>query len=101
MSTRASVRYVVFFVTAYESLDEALAQAPDVVAAHLARSQQLHAAGTLLMAGAFVDTSTEPLSTLAILSTREAAEDFVRGDPFVQMGKVKEWSIREWADMFA
>jgi uncharacterized protein len=67
----------------------------------VARSRELHAAGTLLMAGAFLNTPTEPLTTMAVLTSREAAEDFVRGDPFVQMGKVKEWSIREWADMFA
>ena len=101
MSTKPSVRYVVSVVTAYGSFEEAQAQAPETIAAHLARSRELHAGGTLLMGGAFLNAPAEPLSTMAVLTTREAAEDFVRGDPFVQMGMVKEWSIREWADMFA
>jgi hypothetical protein len=32
------VHYVVFVVTIYESLEDAIAKVPDVVAAHLARS---------------------------------------------------------------
>src|SRR5438128_505646 len=48
------VYYVAFFVTSYESLDDAIARAPDVVAAHQARSKELHARGTLLMSAAFL-----------------------------------------------
>src|SRR5947209_3913711 len=68
------VYYAVFVVTAYESLDDAFASAPDMVAAHIARSQELHACGTLLMVGAFLNNPQEPLSTMAIHTTREAAK---------------------------
>lgn len=53
------------------------------------------------MAGAFLDSPDEPLSTMAVLTSRDAAEDFIRGDPFVVKGMVREWHIRMWANMFA
>lgn len=76
-------------------------QAPEDIAVHVARSKQLHEQGVITMAGAFLDGLEEPLSTMAVLTSREAAEDFVRGDPFVEKGMVREWRIREWANMFA
>lgn len=91
------VYYVVFVVTAYESL----AKAPDMVAAHTARSQELHTRGTLLMSGAFLNNSQEPLSAMAVHTTREAAEEYIKGDPFVQNGMVRTWYIREWANLLA
>jgi uncharacterized protein YciI len=99
--TNHPVYYVVFFVTTYTSLAEAMAKAPEDIAAHRARSSQMHEQGTIIMAGAFLDRPEEPLSTMAVLTSREAAEEFVRGDPFVVKGMVRDWHIREWANMFA
>jgi uncharacterized protein YciI len=93
--------FVVFFATRYGSFSDALAQAPEVIAAHRARSQELHARGALLMSGAFLDSPPEPLSTMAVCPTREAAEEYAHGDPFVLNGMVRKRHIREWADMFA
>jgi hypothetical protein len=33
---------------------------------------------------------------MGIFTTREAAEEFVRGDPFVRHGVVRSWTIKEW-----
>jgi uncharacterized protein YciI len=33
---------------------------------------------------------------MAVFTTREAAEEFVKGDPFVLNGLVRRWTIREW-----
>lgn len=93
--------YVVFVVTSFASFAEAKANAPAMIASHIARSQELHDSGTLLMAGAFLDNPLEPLSTMAVLTTREAAEEYIKGDPFVLNGLVRSWHIREWANMFA
>ena len=95
------VYYVVFAETLYTSFDDALANAPDLIAAHIARSKELHARGTLLMSGAFLDHPQEPLSTMGVLTSREAAEEYIKGDPFVLNGMVRTWYIREWANMFA
>lgn len=93
--------YVVFVETIFTSFEDALAREPEKIAEHLARSQELHARGTLLMGGAFLDNPNEPLSTMAVHTTREAAEEYIKGDPFVLSGQVKTWSIREWANMLA
>jgi len=95
------VYYALVVVTAFDSFDEARAKAPDMIAAHIARSKELHAQGTLLMSGAFLNNPQEPLTTMAIATTREAAEEYIKGDPFVQNGQVRTWSIHEWANMFA
>ncbi len=99
--TEQKVYYVVFLTTSYNSFAEAKAGAPELIAAHVARSKELHRGGTLVMAGAFRDRPGEPLNTMAVLTSREACEDFVKGDPFVRAGKVASWKIREWANIFA
>jgi uncharacterized protein YciI len=38
---------------------------------------------------------------MAIFTTREAAQEFVDGDPFVLNGVVASWQLREWDDMYA
>src|SRR5438552_14022142 len=52
------------------------------------------------MVGAFIDNKDEPLSTMAVLISREAAEEYIKGDPFVIKGMVSNWYIREWANIF-
>jgi uncharacterized protein YciI len=95
------VYYAVFFETSYASLEEAVSKAPDVIIAHWARSNEWHARGMLLMSGAFLNNHEQRLGTMAICPTREAAEEYARGDPFVLNGMVSSWFIREWANMFA
>lgn len=97
---KQEVYYAVFLELLYDSLDDAFSKAPDLIAVHLARSNELHVQGTLLLAGAFLGSSQEKLRTMAICPTREAAEEFVRGDPFVLNGMVSTWYIREWANLF-
>lgn len=91
--------FVIFMTTTYRSLDQVRANAPEALAAHLARSKALHAQGTLLMAGAFLDKPNEPISTMAVCTSKAAAEDYAKGDPFVLNGMVSEWSIRPWANL--
>ena len=95
------VYYVVTAETVYTSFDEARTNAPTLIAAHIARSKELQVGCTLLMSGAFLDTSQEPLRTMAILTSQKEAEEYITGDPLVLNGLVHTWSIREWANMFA
>jgi len=95
------VYYVVFFVTKYMSLEEAKRKAPEELAAHVARSKQFHEQGKLLLTGAFLDRPDEPVSTMGVLISREAAEEYAKGDPFLLKGMVSNWYIREWANMLA
>lgn len=95
------VYYVIFVVLAYESFEDARTKAPDMIAAHIARSKELRAQGTLLMSGAFLDNPDRSLSTMAVLTSPEAAEAYIQGDPFYQRGMIRSWHVREWANMFA
>jgi uncharacterized protein YciI len=88
------------FATRYASIEEAYAQAPGEIARHLGRTQAFQAEGRLLMAGAFPGAD-QPLETMAILTSRQAAEDYAAGDPFVLNGMVTSWQIREWNDVVA
>ena len=38
--------------------------------------------------------------SMAVFTSRESAEDFVSGDPFVINGVVRNWFIREWDEAF-
>src|SRR5204863_6940566 len=91
--------YVTFFITSCKSMDEVKANHGATIAAHLARSNELHKKGTLLMAGAFLDNPDEPVSTMGIFASKEAAEEYAKGDPFVLKGLVTKWYIREWANI--
>ena len=84
------MKYVLF----YDSADDIETKAPLHFPAHQARLQEFHGRGTLLMVGAFANPQEE--GSMAIFTTREAAEDFVAGDPFVHNGVVSNWRIQEW-----
>ena len=83
------------YVLYYQSSPEVLEKAPIHGAAHRARWQQFLDAGTLLMIGPFANPQE---GAMGIFTTREAAEQFARGDPFVLNGVVSQWVVREWAE---
>ena len=49
--------------------------------------------GEVIGIGPFADRGN-----MAIFKTREAAEQFVKEDPFILEGLVKSFSIRDWND---
>jgi len=63
--------------------------------AHLAYANEAVARGELVLGGALAD----PADTAVLLfrsASREAAERFAAGDPYVLNGLVKSWRVREW-----
>jgi uncharacterized protein YciI len=48
------------------------------------------------MVGPFVDPREGAMS---VFTTREAAEEFAAGDPFVLNGVVRSWRIYEWNEV--
>jgi uncharacterized protein YciI len=81
------------YVLLYESADDVISKVAPHVAAHGARLADFRLRGTLLMGGAFANPQE---GALIIFTTREAAEEFVRGDPFVIHGVVRAWRIYAW-----
>ena len=98
-SAKQPIYYVVFFDIDYPSIMEAMADAPEAITAHKKRSQEWHEQGKLVMAGAFRDAPQGRLNTMGVLISRQAAEEFAKGDPFVLSGKVISWHVREWNNM--
>ena len=87
-----AVKHVVFYETAEGFLDKVA----DHFEAHSARWGEYASAGTLLMIGPFSDPSR---GAMGVFTTREAAESFVEGDPFVLHGLVARWRIEEWNEV--
>jgi uncharacterized protein YciI len=88
------VRHVVL----YASAPDVLSRAPAHFPAHKARLDEFHARGELLLVGTFGDPQEQ--GSMAIFTTREAAEAFVADDPFVLNGVVRAWEIREWNELY-
>jgi uncharacterized protein len=86
------------YVLLYESADNVLEKAPLHFEAHSARGQDFHERGSLVAYGPFGDPQSQ--GSMAVFTTREAAEEFVREDPFVLNGVVRDWQIREWDEAF-
>jgi uncharacterized protein len=84
-------------VLLYQSADDVVTRAPAHFPAHLARIQEFHRRGEILMVGTFGDPQAE--GSMAVFPTRASAEAFVDGDPFVLAGVVRSWQIREWNEI--
>ena len=89
------MKYVVF----YQSADDVVSKAPPHFPAHKQRLDEFHGRGDLLMVGTFGDPQNE--GSMAIFRTRQAAEEFVKDDPFVVNGVVKSYEIRGWNEVLA
>lgn len=85
------------YVLLYESAPDFMAKVPAHIEAHRALWRKFHSEGTLLMVGPFMDPP--PGNAMAVFRTREAAEAFVKADPFVTSGLVARWTIREWNEV--
>lgn len=86
------------YVLLYESVTGAGGKVPADLQAHQARVREFHSRGCLLMAGPF--TSAEE-GTMGIFTSREAAEEFIKEDPFVVNGTIDSWHIAEWDEVLA
>jgi uncharacterized protein YciI len=81
-------------VLLYQSAPGVGATAPAYDAAHSARVREFHARGSLLMIGVFARAQED--GAMGVFTTREAAEEFARDDPFVVNGVVGSWGLRDW-----
>ena len=83
----------------YESADDVMSRAPAVYPAHRARLVEFKQRGELVQVGTFADPQRD--GSMAVFSSREAAERFVADDPFVREGVVRSWTIKEWLESSA
>lgn len=83
----------------YDASPDVIRRAPAHFPAHKARLDAFHASGALLMVGTFGDPLTQ--GSMGIFTSRESAEEFVAGDPFVINGVIEAWRIWEWNEVLA
>jgi uncharacterized protein YciI len=88
------MKYVLF----YETAPDGIAKVPPIFPAHKARLDAFHARGDLLQVGTFENPAKQ--GSMGLFATREAAEEFVREDPFVLNGVVASWKIWGWNQTF-
>jgi uncharacterized protein len=88
------MKVVMYYELAQDGLSKALTHFP----AHRARLDEFHARGVLLMAGPFANPAD---GALGVFTNREAAEEFIEGDPFVVNGVVGKWRLLEWNEVLA
>lgn len=89
------MRYVVL----YEPAPDVLERAPQHRDAHREWIAEFAAAGTLVGIGPFGDPVGQ--GSMGIFTTRDAAEAFAEGDPFVTEGVVARYEVRDWNDILA
>ena len=65
--------------------------------AHVARLHEFRGRGVLLMAGPLADPSDG--DAIGVFTTREAAEEFIAGDPVILNGVVASWTVRGWNEV--
>jgi uncharacterized protein YciI len=83
----------------YQSADDVAPKAPARFAAHRAHWAQFVDRGELLMIGTFADPQQD--GSMAVFTSRAAAEQFVKDDPFVLHGVVSSWRTLEWNEALA
>lgn len=89
------MKAVVFYEHNTEkSMDEFMA----VFLKHEAMESEFIKSGRVLGTGAFGNPGE---GAMAIFVDKQAAEDFVNNDPFVQEGLIARVTIREWNDELA
>ena len=84
------------YVLLYESVRDAGAKEPEHLHAHETRVKEFHSRGSLVMAGSFTNAED---GSMGVFTSREAAEEFIRSDPFVVNGIIQSWHITEWDEV--
>jgi uncharacterized protein YciI len=62
---------------------------------HLARVNAAHAAGEIVLAGAYGDPPSGGTLVFRV-DALEAVRAFAQDDPYVRNGLVREWSVEPW-----
>ena len=83
------------FAVIGSSAGRTLAEIMAVYPRHKAFLDQFLARGEVVGVGPFTDAGG---GNMALFRTRDAADAFAKGDPFLLEGLVKEYEIKDWGD---
>ncbi|MDQ4119356.1 MAG: YciI family protein [Actinomycetota bacterium] len=84
------------YVLTYRAVSDFLPLVAEHGAGHSARLAEFRERGLVALAGPLL----EPFdgTAMAVFTTREAVDEFVRGDPFVLGGLVAGRTVRPWSE---
>jgi uncharacterized protein YciI len=85
-----------YFALFYDYVADILEKRAPHRAAHLSLAKEAHAAGRLILAGAF-DPPTDGALLIFKVDSAADVEDFVRRDPYVKNGLVTGWRVKPWS----
>eukprot|EP00934_Nitzschia_sp_Nitz4_P001855 Nitzschia sp. Nitz4//scaffold42_size132992//114557//114841//NITZ4_003419-RA/size132992-processed-gene-0.47-mRNA-1//-1//CDS//3329551778//1855//frame0 len=63
---------------------------------HLGLAKQMAQEGTCLHGGPTGEPGKDPTGALFVFVSQEAAESYVKGDPYIANGIVSSYTISEW-----
>jgi uncharacterized protein len=89
---------VSYYLLLYDVIEDYVERRTQFREAHLARAQQAHAHGELMMAGSFGD----PVNGALLLFHAPVAatvERFAESDPYVTQGLVTAWRVHKWHEV--
>jgi uncharacterized protein len=81
------------FILFYDVVDDYVTKRAPLRDEHLALGQAALERGELVLGGALMEPADQ---ALLVFSTQQSAEAFVRADPYVKNGLVKQWRVRTW-----
>ena len=84
-----------YYALIYDYVDDYLERRGAYRPAHFELAKAAEARGELVLGGAFSDPADKAVLVFRVAS-KEAVEEFVRQDPYVQNGIVTGWEIRPW-----
>jgi len=84
-----------YFAVIYDLVDDYIERRAALRAEHLKLAADAKARGELVMGGAFAEPPDHALLIFRA-EDRSVPEAFVRADPYVRHGLVRNWVVRPW-----
>ena len=84
-------------VMLYDLAPGAMELARTHLPAHRARLEDFARRGLMFMAGPFADPKD---GAMGVFASKEAAEEFMKDDPFLLHGVVAKWRLMKWNETF-
>ena len=84
-----------YYVLFYDYVDDVLERRARFREEHLDLARKAHQRGELLLGGALAEPVDQGVLVFQV-DTPSKVEAFVRADPYVKGGIVKQWRIRPW-----
>jgi uncharacterized protein YciI len=84
-----------YYILIYHLVEDYITRRAQFREEHLKLAKELNQKGELILAGAFSDPPDKALLIFKV-ADKSIIDDFIKKDPYVKNGLIKEWEIRKW-----